>query len=76
MKVICIKTFTYQKQLFIKNTKYELVEYYESKFFYVYNYNNDSYAVPTYQIDNTYKNHFITLKELRKLKLEKIDENR
>jgi hypothetical protein len=69
MKVTCIKNFVYEESIYLKNMKYELIDY--ENIFYV--------AVPNdgplsaYPIDLKYRDNFVTLKELRKLKLKKIN---
>jgi len=75
MKVICIKEFTYQDRTYLKNEKYELVDYLRNYFFVsiipkIYN-----SAYPAYPIDRKYRYCFMTLMELRKLKLKKINES-
>ena len=69
VKVICIKNFVYEESIYLKNIKYELIDY--ANIFYV--------AIPSdgtlaaYPIDLKYRANFITLKQLRKLKLENIN---
>jgi len=70
MKVFCIKNFVYEESIFLKNMKYELIDY--PNIFYVA-VPNDGGPLAAYPINLKYRNNFITLKELRKLKLEKIE---
>jgi len=83
MKVICIKNFIYQESTYIKNLEYELMEYLlleftpvkKEHFFYVSTPpKNGNGPFPAYPIDCKHRKNFITIKEYRKLKLEKIDE--
>lgn len=78
MKVICTKTFT-DKSLypdveatFIKNLKYHLMQYEGQSIFYVGVIPKNG-PVAAYPLGKKYRCNFMTLKELRKQKLEKIN---
>lgn len=82
MRVICIKSIEYPLlsfplkseilQFFEKNKKYELIEYeYTDKFYIGQISGTGPYAM--YPLSIKYRDHFITLQQYRKLKLEKIN---
>ncbi len=72
MIAFCIKNFVYEERIYLKNMKYELIEYMDMDYFYVSIIPKDG-PFPSYPINYKYRDNFITLKQLRKLKLEKIN---
>ena len=82
-KVICIKNFKNEYSLLIyksyyENSIYHLIEYPEDNgIFYVYDeklVNKNNSAYPTFPLQSKFRKYFITLKEYRKLKIQKIIE--
>ena len=72
MRVICIKNFVYEESIYLKNMKYELIQYEHQNIFYIAVIPKDG-PLAAYPIDLKYRANFITLKQLRKLKLENIN---
>lgn len=72
MRVICIKNFTYKDSTWLKNISYELIQYANQNIFYVAVIPKDG-PLAACPIDLKYRDNFITLKQLRKLKLEKLN---
>lgn len=77
LKVICIKTFTINDITFTENSKYHLIQYINANNFnfFIYNEKIKTQAYPLYPLNIKYKENFMTEKEYRKLKLEKITQN-
>ena len=66
---ICIKNFAYQNSTYLKNVRYGIMEY--DEIFYV-SIISENATWPAFPIDYRYRKNFISEKQLRKLKLEKI----
>ena len=78
MKVICIRSFSYTSESYFKNTEYDIRELtgltnfptLENHFYISNKLTGTGYRL----IDRNYRDYFITLMELRKRKLKKINE--
>lgn len=73
MKVICIKTFTSEGSTFIKNLHYYIVQYHKYNF-YVGIIISENKTTPMYKLDEKYRCNFLSIKEERLKKLEKLNE--
>lgn len=78
-EVVCIKDFSCQNMKFLKNKKYGLIEYNSvagGQSFYIVNLPMAKNSIPAYNINYKQFKNFISVKELRKLKLDKINGNK
>jgi hypothetical protein len=76
MEVICTKTFNKSRAIFNKNLKYILIQYEHQSMFYVgilSTAGTSELALPVYPLNEKYRKFFISIKEQRKLKLQKIN---
>jgi hypothetical protein len=69
MKAICTKTFSD----FIENATYILIEYDDKSMFYA-GLAKEKGPIALFPVSKKYRKFFITIKEQRKLKLQKINE--
>ena len=78
--VVCIKSFLYKDKQFLKNTNYRIIEYtsftlFGDQRFYIIEApkSQNIITVPAYTIKYKHRKNFMSQKEYRKLKLEKIE---
>jgi len=76
IEVFCVKDFLYDDKQYTKNKSYGLIEYDNTskhKSFYIVEIPKGEGPLPAYSLTYGYRKNFISLKELRKQKLEKIN---
>jgi hypothetical protein len=79
LNVICIKTFTINNITYRENLKYHIIQYVSNVIkynnFYIYDEKIKVTTNPTYSLNIKYRKYFMTEKELRTLKIQKLNES-